>query len=526
MSVDGLFVPRVTSSPDSSLADDGGFTLVELLVAIIVIGLVAMSFLGLTVSTLSSARWHEARSHANQFAQDALETIVAQPWATIGLYAGDAGYAATGNGGEPTVVLTATPRPASVPLPLATTVSAGISYTTRTDITWRDDPSDGTGAADTNGNTKDIKHVTVALTWTAGTRTGTLTLDDLRSPTATEVAPSGAAALSVTVAAPATQQLSANGNLATAMTVTATTSKSVTSATLTFSTRNGPQTVAMTGSAMAWSATLPTSTGPFDTVPTTFSVSATGTSGTASGKATVQMVTGASSNTITVNAAPGQTLTGTNTLSSAITVSVVGSSAISAGTVTYPTHTGTATRALLGGGTSWSAVIPADATVFDPGTETVTVQVTFTDGTTKTGLASLSLFSASLPPDVTNLVVNSPFTAGGTTQGFCVSSNNFTLYTATTIDATVFNVATTDTVRLTAPALTTVEFPMSYLKTNADGSMVFRYTVPSGQALPNATSILLKAYALKTISGQVYRDDFLTNPLVPIHAVSKSSSCT
>jgi hypothetical protein len=254
-------------------------------------------------------------------------------------------------------------------------------------------------------------------------------------------------------------------------------------------------------------------------------VSATGTSGTASGKATVQMVQGTSPNTITVGAAPSQTLTGTSTLSSAITVSVAGSSAISAGTVSYPTHSGTATRALTGGGTSWSAVIPADATVFDPGTETVSVQVTFTDGTTLTGLASLSLFSASLPPDVTNLVVNSPYTAGGTTQGFCVSSSNSTLFTATTVDATVFNVATTDTVRLTAPAITTAEFAMTYLKTNADGSMVFRYTVPSGQALPAATSIQLKAYALKTISGQQYRDDFLTNPLVPIQSVKKSSSC-
>jgi prepilin-type N-terminal cleavage/methylation domain-containing protein len=503
--------------------DDDGFTLVELMVAIVVIGLVAMSFLGLTVSTLSSARWHEARAHANQFAQDALEKIVAQPWSSIGLYAADTGYTATGNGGETTVTLTASPRAASVPLPLAVTVSGGISYSIRTDITWRDDASDGVGAADANGNTNDMKHVAVSLTWVSGTRTGTLSLDDLRSPTATEVTPSGATALTVTVSAPATQLLSATGFLASTMTVTATMSKTVASATLTFPTRSGVQTVVMGGSGTAWTATLPTTTGPFDTVPTTFSVAATTASASASGKATVQMVLGTSASTITVSAAPSQTLTATGGLSSPITVSVTGSAPISAGTVTYPLHTGSTTRALSGGGTSWSAVIPADASVFDPGTETFTVQVTFADGTTKSGLASLSLFSASLPPDVTALVVNSPYTAGGTTQGFCVSTNNFTLYTATTVDATVFNVATTDTVRLTAPAITTVEFAMTYLLTNADGSMVFRYTTPAGQALPNATTIQLKAYALKTISGQQYRDDFLTNPLVPIQIIKKTS---
>jgi hypothetical protein len=279
------------------------------------------------------------------------------------------------------------------------------------------------------------------------------------------------------------------------------------------------------GGGTSWSVTLPTTTGPFDTGPTNFTVVATTSTTSGTGSTSVQLTIGASTSTVTVKATPSQTLSATGTLSNAISVTATGSSAITSGSVTYATHAGSATRFLAGSGNNWSVTLPADATVYDPGTESFSVAVVFSDGSTGTGLASISLFSSSLPPDVTALIANSPFTAGGTTQGFCVDNTSFNLFTATTVDATVSNVATTDTVRLTAPGLTTAEFVMSYLKTNADGSMVFRYSVPSGTPFPNATSIVLKAYALKTISGTQYRDDFVTSPGIPIQAFKKSSSC-
>ena len=82
------------------------------------------------------------------------ETLVAQPWSAIGLYSSDASFRTPTLAGEPTVTLTTSPRPASVPQPLVLVPKAGITFNVRTDIGWYDDPSDGLGAADSNGNTR------------------------------------------------------------------------------------------------------------------------------------------------------------------------------------------------------------------------------------------------------------------------------------------------------------------------------------------------------------------------------------
>jgi prepilin-type N-terminal cleavage/methylation domain-containing protein len=523
----GMLCRRIHARPDR----DDGFTVIEMVVALLIIGIVAAGFLGVTVSTLKSARWHEQVSKANSLAQDRLEKIVTQPWASIGLYAADPGYTAT-VGGEPTVSLTASPRKASVPLPVDTTTMSGVTYTVNTSITWRDDVSDNVPATaagvDSDGTTQDVKHVTVNVTWTTQNHPGTVTLEDLRAPTATEVTPVvTTAAMTVIVNAPGTQQLTTAGMLNSAMTVTATTSKTASSATLKFATRAGVQSVSMTSGSggTSWTTVLPTTTGPFDTGSTTFSVVAASSSGQTTGKTDVLLAVGTGgSATLSVSAAPSQQLSTIGTLSQAVAITATGSTNISSATVSFPTATGTLTRTMAGSGSTFSYTVPVDSTTYNTGTETFTIAVTFTDNTTRTGLVSIQLLTASLPPDVTALVVNSPFTTGGTTQGFCTDLS-YQLHSTTTVDATVSNVATTDTVRLTAPALTTLEFTMSWLRTNADGSMVFRYTTPAGQQFPNATSIVLKTYATKTMAGSQYRDDFVTSPAVPIQVQKFRSAC-
>lgn len=506
--------------------DEAGFTLVEMLVALVIVTMVAGGFLAVLISTVGASRTSEARTTANQVAQDYLEKVVQAPWSSIGLYATDSGYQSTANNGEPTVTLTTSPRPANVPSPLVTPPAInGVSYTVRTDITWQDDPSDGLGAADANGSTQDIKHVVVTVSWTQSGATRTVVLDDLRSPTAIEVAPSrGTVGLSVTVSAPSSASLDTSGKLVSALAVTATPSKTISGATLTYTTRTGTQTVAMTsGAGGTYTASLDSTTGAFDTGPTSLSVTVTAGSSTASGKATVNLLgPGNSTPTITVTAAPSQSLNATGTLTQAVALTVTTSSAASSGSVTYPTHGSSLNGTMSGSGTSWTYTVAKDSTIYDVGYETFSFTMTFPGGTTRTGFATISLYSSSLPPDVTNLVVNSPYTSGGTTQGFCDKSN--AVITATTVTATVTNVASTDSVYLTAPDLTTQSFPMTYQQTNPDGSLVFYYTVPANTAMPNASSITLKAYALKTISGTQYRDDFVIT--VPIQNVSNKNSCT
>src|SRR3954453_11572814 len=123
-------------------SSDDGFTLVEMLASLIVIALIASAFVVTFTSAALAGQWNERRTAANQLGQQRLETVVSQPWTSVGLYAAGAGYRATW-AGETTVALPAGPTVPSVPVPLATTTIKGAAYQVRTDITWRDDPADG-----------------------------------------------------------------------------------------------------------------------------------------------------------------------------------------------------------------------------------------------------------------------------------------------------------------------------------------------------------------------------------------------
>jgi Tfp pilus assembly protein PilV len=501
-------------------------TLVEVVVALAVIGVVAAAFALLMVMTLGTSRTHEQRVTANQLGQNQLESVVAQPWSSIGLHSGDSGYTATANG-ENTVTLSGASGANSIQ-PTSTVTKSGINYTVVTNITWTDDPNDGLGSSDANGSTQDDKHVLVTVSWTTSGQTRTVTLDDLRTPTATEVPPVAGSAFSVTLTAPSSQLLTSSGLFSSAMDITATTSKVASSVTLKYTTRDGQQhSVPMSNlsGGTSWKATLDTTTGPFDTDLTTFSVAATTGGLNASKTTTVQLLgSGNSTASLSVLAAPSQTLSATNTLSSAITITATGGASISSGTVTFPTAGAGSplTRNLTGSGTSWSYTLPVDTTTYNSGLEVFTVSVTFADGTTRTWTDSITLDPAIVLPDVTNLVVN----PGAGTSGFCVDGS-YKLYSTSTVDATVKNVATTDRVYLLAPQwMAAPGLAMTYLKTNADGSMVFRYTVLANSQLPSASSIQLQASATKTVSGTDYSDNFITSPNVVIQSWSNKNKCT
>jgi hypothetical protein len=498
-----------------------------MLAALIVIALVAAGFVSTFAAAVLAGQWNERRTAANQLGQQRLETLVSQPWTDVGLFTTNTGYRATANGGETTVNLSIGPHASSVPLPLATATIKNAAYTVRTDVTWTDDPADGVGAADATG-TNDIKHISVSVSWSVGNRSSTVSFDDLRAANAVDVPPTLTTnAIGVTVTAPASQALASTGLISTAMTITAATTRTATAATLSYSNRSGRQTAAMTttNGGTSWTVTLPTTTGPFDTGPVTFSVTATSSTSSGSGNAQVLMTLGA--NPITVSAAPGSQLLGVgNILTSAINVLVTSTKSITSGTVTFPYHLSTATRPLSGSGTSWSYTVPVDTTVYDIGTEIFTVAVVFSDSTTGSGTASLSLLDPTPPADITAVTVIDPYSTSNPVQSFCIKASNQTLWTATSIDARVSNVATTDTVQLNAPNYTgTAYYAMSYVSTNTDGSMNFRLIVAAGTVFPSGVGFIqIKVNARKTISGIVYADDFYTN--INLQSVSNKTSCT
>src|SRR3954469_21244464 len=103
-------------------SSDDGFTLVEMLASLIVIALVASAFVVTFTGAALASQWNERRTDANQLGQQRLETVVSQPWTSVGLYSTGAGYRSTW-GGETTVALPAGPTLPSVPA--ATTTAAG-----------------------------------------------------------------------------------------------------------------------------------------------------------------------------------------------------------------------------------------------------------------------------------------------------------------------------------------------------------------------------------------------------------------
>src|SRR3954468_10392874 len=187
-------------------SSDDGFTLVEMLASLIVIALVASAFVVTFTGAALASQWNERRTDANQLGQQRLETVVSQPWSSVGLYAAGAGYRATSPAGETTVALPAGPTVASVPVPLVTATVKQVGYSVRTDVTWRDDPADGLGINDRNGSTQDIKHVTISITFGLGSRQSTVSFDGLRGANAIDVPPASATTgMAVTVAAPSSQ---------------------------------------------------------------------------------------------------------------------------------------------------------------------------------------------------------------------------------------------------------------------------------------------------------------------------------
>ena len=513
------------AAAEPEVLDDEGFTLVEMVVALFVVSLVAVAFAGVLVSTLDGTRWLDLKTAGNQVAQEHLESAVALPWAAVGLYAADPGYVAAGGDGGATVTLTGT-RPAGAPVPSTTVTRRGTAYLLRTDVTWQDDPADGTAMADRNGDVRDKKHVVVTATWADGARSGRTTLDGLRAPSATEVPATSSAPFTVTMSAPSRHGLTSGNALSGPLTITATTSRAAVALELVYRTRSGGQTAAFSGSGTSWSVVLPSGTGVFDTGNSTFTATGTGpgTSGTASGSHVVQLLAGTPSSGFTASVAPGQTLKTDGTLNSALQVSVTGSQTITASTAAYTVPAGGRTLVLTGSGTGWTGLVPADATVFASGTLVVTITTSFSDGSTSSGTATVQLVSPIPPPQAGSAAVVDQYPdAPNPNQSFCVRNGNGQLFNSTTVRVTVAHVATTDAVRLTFPGYT-LELSMSYTSTNPDGTHVFSYVVGQGTGFGSLTTLQLQAYAVKTIDGVQYRDDAMP-ATVSVQRTSNQGFC-
>jgi len=219
---------------------DEGFTLVEMLVAILLVGLaltVMARVLGLSMRTQVG---QERLTSGTQVANAELEKMQSLPWRELGFYTNDS--APTAPAGRSYPILGPTRgTDTRAPLPTgSTTVTGGsglggTAYTVRRNVFWFDNTATNT--------TNDYKQLEVIISWSGtsgGTRT--LTVDSIRSPKGDEQAPADFAIRSFTASPYGTGLNGAGasvGKLADDLTLALETTAAASSASVSFTDRSG-----------------------------------------------------------------------------------------------------------------------------------------------------------------------------------------------------------------------------------------------------------------------------------------------
>lgn len=485
--------------------EEAGFTLVETMVALVVISVVFAAMAGFLITSIKAQATNERRVRATQVGNQAVEDLRALPWDVLGFYASDDGYEATVDGAE-TVTLdepTDGVRDSRVPLPGTHDVVAnGVTYSRTLSIVWFDDPGDGLDVADDDANLHDAKLVRSALTWNVGTDVKTLTVEGIRAPTADEVTPRGQDVVNpfqvqAFAGSPATMDLDAAGMTKDPITFSLTTTIASSQVRLSFVDRdNLTQSFLMTApsSNTDWSFTLPAGSGPFDIGVEQFTARAYAPAGATADGAT-DVTFSLSSTTLDISTptvSPSSIdIDSSGRNSQDITVSATATTAVSSMTVTYPTKSGnvTATMNLSSDGTVGSFTIPAGSGSFDAGSVQWVVTASG-DGT-----ASRSTTVTYVPPAITEVAIS----ALGISPTLCAHNGNGILNRQSLVYITVSGVTTTDTVKLEFTDSVATKADASYFSTNADGSLVFRAVLAAGTMKwnTNATSPQVTATATR-----------------------------
>lgn len=154
--------------------DDGGFSLIEMVVSIFILSITLLALLSTLITSLRAAQENEARVRATALSNELLERMIAQPWDRLGLYVDEAPDLTLE--GQQVVLLPGT-RDASAsppdPVPRAdeSVVRDGRDYTVRRWVTWVDD-----------GGGQDFKRLVVELEWDVRGSARTMRTESLRSP--------------------------------------------------------------------------------------------------------------------------------------------------------------------------------------------------------------------------------------------------------------------------------------------------------------------------------------------------------
>lgn len=278
------FPRSICVSVSDRAVDEQGMTLVEVMVALVIVGVVLSALASALGTTLRAVRGQEATTQATAAINDILEEVnrVDYDEAVLCTTTATTEFSGTTFEGE-NLVLSAAPCGASDEVLARRTVTRdGRDYDVRTAITWADDAADGLGtSADANG-TQDIKRIVVDVSWASDGRPRSARNMAFRAPqsldqliTAEVVADDGSAFITIA------DDVADNGENAEAFTLRAFAREKLSSVQVSWIDRTGateshPMT-AVNSDGLVWEYRLHSNFGPFANGGTLFDFDATST---------------------------------------------------------------------------------------------------------------------------------------------------------------------------------------------------------------------------------------------------------
>jgi prepilin-type N-terminal cleavage/methylation domain-containing protein len=157
--------------------DEDGLTLVEMMVAMVVVGLVLMAMASVAIASMNSIQQSERTVLSTQLGNDLLEEYLAVRYEFLGLYQDEANdhFNSTAFEGDDLVLF---PEPINrderVPEPRDTITRDGVTFEVETAIVWEDDEE--------TESAQDFKRVIVTLTWQHKGSDRTARVETLRTP--------------------------------------------------------------------------------------------------------------------------------------------------------------------------------------------------------------------------------------------------------------------------------------------------------------------------------------------------------
>ena len=483
---------------------EGGFTLVEVMAALIVLTVAMTGLAGAVIGGIRATQITQVRSAALELAKDRLEALRTMDWDYLGHYQDDSGWGTGFHDGESLVSVGATtpsPRPVDVPYltPQTVTVKA-VDYSVSTFVTWVGSST----AAPNTGSTYAAKRLSVDVSYTLNGATQLVHLAGLRAPNSKEMRPassSAAVAINITSASVGPDQtLDATGNTSAVLTLLADTDTVGDSVSAVYTLSSGATvSVDLTADATGkhWTASVPAGEGPFAAGSSTFTFTAQHASGSSSTATDTVLfaspvVPFALSNA-SVTISNAQLITGFYT-QAPISLSVKTSTTASAVQVTYPLQSGSASSPvdLAYNGTAWVGTIASGAGPLTPGNVTFTFSATALSGASASSTASLTLAQ----PTLGAISIIKPTVSPGFAQNGVGK-----LTSASTVTVEMLNVdATGNSVTIKVGSLATAN-ATALGTTGPSGGQLFKITVPKLTSIGNVSSMSVVVNVTRTADG-------------------------